>query len=146
MLASFLSSWIRFGLVLNTFYVYSLAVAVTLIVYPSTLYVFDLYNLEDIPFVGDAAFPQQPHRCFRYNHIHGSFLPSARALWKRHNGDPGELDWLFLNALGGGLTGPFSNIRNREIPDLGPGAGIGKAIYDLLKSPFSPYEVRGFSR
>ncbi len=46
MLANFLSSWIRFGLFSTQLYVYGLAVAVTLTVYPSTLYVFDLYNLE----------------------------------------------------------------------------------------------------
>ena len=131
---------------LNTFYVYSLAVAVTLIVYPSTLYVFDLYNLERTFRSWETAFRSS------LTVVSGAII-SVVVFYLLPEGAYGRgimaiqvsLIWLFLNAWRWAYGALFQTSAIGKSPTLVLGAGhCGKAIYDLLKSPFSPYEVRGF--
>ena len=146
MLANFLSSWIRFGLFSNTLYVYGLAVAVTLVVYPSTLYVFDLYNLERTFRSWETAFRSS------FTVVSGGIV-SVVVFYLLPQGAYGRgimaiqmgLIWLFLNGWRWAYGALFQASAIGRTPTLVLGAGqCGKAIYDLLCSPFSPYEVKGF--
>lgn len=146
MLANFLSSWIRFGLFSNTVYVYGLAVAVTLIVYPSMLYVFDLYNLERTFRSWETAFRSSLT-------VFSGGIISVVVFYLLPDGSYGRgimaiqmgLTWLFLNGWRWAYGTLFQTSAIGKTPILVLGAGqCGKAICDLLGSPFSPYEVKGF--
>ncbi len=55
------------------------------------------------------------------------------------------LIWLFFNGWRWAYGALFQTSAIGKTPTLVLGAGLcGKAIYDLLCSPFSPYEVKGF--
>jgi sugar transferase (PEP-CTERM system associated) len=144
--ANFLSSWIRFGLVSNTLYVYGLAVVVTLVVYPSALYIFDLYNLERTFRSWETAFRSSLT-------VVAGGLVSMVVFYLLPDGAYGRgimaiqmcLIWLFLNAWRLAYGALFQTSAIGKTPILVLGAGqCGKAIFDLLCSPFSPYEVKGF--
>jgi sugar transferase (PEP-CTERM system associated) len=144
--ANFLSSWIRFGLVSNTLYVYGLAVVVTLVVYPSALYVFDLYNLERTFRSWETAFRSSLT-------VVAGGLVSMVVFYLLPGGAYGRgimaiqmcLVWLFFNAWRLAYGALFQTSAIGKTPILVLGAGhCGKAIFDLLCSPFSPYEIKGF--
>jgi len=146
MLTNFLSSWIRFGLISNTLYVYGLAVAVTLAVYPSTLYIFDLYNLERTFRSWETALRSS------LTVVSGGIV-SMVVFYMLPHGAYGRglmgiqmcLIWLFLNGWRWAYGALFQASAIGRTPTLVLGAGqCGRAICDLLSSPFSPYEVKGF--
>lgn len=144
--ASFLATWIRFGLFSNTLFAYTLAVAVTLVVYPSTLYVFDLYNLERTFRSWETALRSS------LTVVAGAVV-SMVIFYLLPGGAYGRgimaiqmgLIWVFINAWRLAYGALFQTSAIGKTPILVLGAGrCGKAIFDLLCSPFSPYEVKGF--
>ena len=146
MVANFLASWIRFGLLSNTLYIYSLAVIVSAVVHPSTLYVFDLYNLERTFRSWETALRSS------FSVVAGGLI-SMVIFYLLPTGAYGRgimaiqicLIWLFFNGWRWVYGALFQATAIGRTPTLVLGAGhCGKAIYDLLCSPFSPYEVKGF--
>jgi sugar transferase (PEP-CTERM system associated) len=144
-LADLFSAWIRFGIPINALAFYTRACTVTLFVYPATLYIFDLYNMER---------PFRPwERTYRsalavilagalsmiifYFLPHGRYGRGIMALQM-------VVAWVLLTGWRWAYSVLFQSTV-RKIPALILGAGpCGKAIYELLISPFSPYEVKGF--
>jgi len=145
-LANLLSSWIRRGLVSSTLNVDGLAMAMALIVYPPMFYVFDLYNLERTFRSWEAAFRSG------LTVVSGGII-SVVVFYLLPQGAYGRgvlaiqmgLTWLFLSGWRWVYGALFQTSAIGKNPTLILGAGrCGKAIYDLLRLPFSPYEVRGF--
>lgn len=144
-LADLFSAWIRFGFPINALAFYTRACTVTLLVYPATLYVFDLYNMERSfrPWERTYRSALAVLLAGALSMIIFYFLPHGRygrgimalqmvAAWILLTGWRWTYSVLFQSTI-------------RKVPALILGAGsCGKAIYELLVSPFSPYEVRGF--
>jgi sugar transferase (PEP-CTERM system associated) len=146
MAANFVSTWIRIGLAANTLSLYSIAVSVTLVLYPLTLYVFDLYNLERTFRSWETGFRSGLTVAFG-----GVF--SIFVFYVLDKGQFGRgimaiemgLTWLFLNGWRWAYGALFQSSAIRKVPVLILGAGgCGSTICELLGSPFSPYDVRGF--
>ncbi|HVN95523.1 MAG TPA: sugar transferase [Syntrophorhabdaceae bacterium] len=145
MFANFLSTWIRFGMPLNTLKEYTVASFITIVIYPVTLYIFDLYNVErsfrswEMAYrsafavtagglVAMIAFYLVPYGPYG----RGIMAIEVLLVWGLFN------IWRFLYGLIFQKTAP-------RVPALIVGAGAcGRAIYEVLKSPLSPYEIRGF--
>lgn len=144
-LADLFSAWIRFGVPINALAFYTRACTVTLLVYPVTFYIFDLYNME-------RSF-RPWERTYRtalavilagvlsmiifYFLPHGRYGRGIMALQM-------AVAWVLLTGWRWAYAVLFQSTI-RKIPALIIGAGTcGKAIYDLLISPLSPYEVKGF--
>lgn len=147
-LANFLSAWIRFAsptFLFSNIAQYALALLVTLFFYPLSLYVFDLYSMR---------------RLFRswetlYRTILAVLLGSVLCIVTFYLVPQGQygrgimaiqmvLTCLFLTGWRWAYGLCFQASKWR-IPVLILGAGqAGMVIYDLLKSPLSPYVVRGF--
>jgi FlaA1/EpsC-like NDP-sugar epimerase len=144
-LAGFISTWIRFGIALNSIDLYTIAWTVTLVLFPPTFYIFDLYN---------------PERSFRswetcYRSAMGVAVVGALSMvvfFFVPFGAYGRsimvvqafISWVFLNGWRW-LFGIYFQKAAPKIPVIIIGAGeCGQALYDLLKSPLSPYEIKGF--
>ena len=144
-IANSLSVWIRFGEPLDTVAMYTIASVITLCIYPVFLYIFDLYSVRRSfrswvtlcrsslaialgGFVVMIAFYMLPYQ------------PYGRGIM----GINLVLVWTFLNGWRWAYGSLFQTAIPR-IPALILGAGhCGRRIFDLLKSPLSPYEVKGF--
>ncbi len=144
-LAHFAAVWIRFGNPINIFAFYKSVITITLFIYPVCLYVFDLYNtsrafrsietayrlmLGVILGVGISIFIFYIFPSSEYGRglmaIHMTILFIMLIGWR----------WFF------GIIYQSSIIKT---PALILGAGYsGKALYELLKSKASPYEIKGF--
>ena len=144
-LSNFLSAWIRFGLPVNSVAMYTIAWVVTLILFPPAFYIFDLYN---------------PERSFRsWETAYRSALAiglvavlSVCVFFLLPNGTYGRgvmvlqvvVAWVFVNGWRSLYSAYFQKATSK-IPVIVIGAGeSGRNLYDLLKSPLSPYEVKGF--
>ena len=145
MLASFLATWLRFGFPVNTIAIYTTAFVVTLVFYPPALYIFDLYNIE---------------RTFRsWESVYRSMLAVAlggilvvsvffvvpfgaygRGIMAIQVG----LVWIFIYGWRWLCTDLFPKANSKNTALIVGAGNCGKAIYRLLKSPLSPYEVKGF--
>lgn len=144
-IANYLSTWIRFGIPLDTLTEYTIASVITLGIYPATLYIFDLYNVE-------RSFRSWETACRSALAIAlGGFLVIF-AFYLLPYGSYGRgimaiqilLVWVLLNGWRWAYGLLFQAAIPR-IPALILGAGnCGKIIYDLLKSPLSPYDIKGF--
>lgn len=144
-LANFLGAWIRLGFFLHTIEVYTVASAITIAIYPVAFYIFDLYNAKRSFRSWEAAYRSA------FAVALGGFAailafyvlpygPFGRGLMAIQMG----LIWLLLNGWRWFFGGFFQTAMPR-IPTLILGAGFcGRTIYDLLKSPLSPYDVKGF--
>lgn len=143
--AHYLASWIRFGNPIDVVSFYTRVFAVTLVVYPVTLYIFDLYNVSR-PFRSREAIV----RSFLGTITGGSlsilifyllpYGPYGRGIMAIHM----VLVWSFVIGWRW-CFGLIFQTLGRSVPALILGAGkSGRAIFDLLKSPLSPYEVKGF--
>jgi hypothetical protein len=144
-IGSILSPWIRLGVPLDTFTLYTTASVTTLAIYPMTLYIFDLYNVERVfrswetavrsalaiglgGFIVIISFYLLPHGPYG----RGIMAIQLAMVWLFLNGWRWAYGFLFQTAI-------------PKIPTLILGAGFcGKTIYGLLKSPLSPYEIKGF--
>ena len=144
-LAHYLASLIRFSESINSISFYAWVFFVTLIVYPTALYIFDLYNIS---------------RAFRsletlYRSALALFIGGIVSVFLFYLAPYGwygrgvmaihmVLSWILLNGWRWAYSAIFQPAIDR-IPVLVLGAGkSGRVIYELLKSRLSPYEVKGF--
>lgn len=144
-LAGFISTWVRFGLPLNSIQLYTIAWTVTLVLSPPILYVFDLYNPERSfrswetgyrSAIGVAVVAVLSMGVFFFVPFgaYGRAIMVVQAF----------LSWVFLNGWRW-LYGIYFQKAAPKIPVIVIGAGdCGQTLYDLLKSPLSPYEIKGF--
>jgi sugar transferase (PEP-CTERM system associated) len=144
-LASFLSTWIRFGVFFDTLVIYTIASTITLGVYPATLYIFDLYNIERSFRSWETAY----RSAFAMGL--GGLLTMV-TFYLLPYGPYGRgimaiqlvLAWAFLNGWRWAY-GLLFQATVPKTPALILGAGTcGKTIYELLKGPLSSYEIKGF--
>ncbi|OPY80550.1 MAG: UDP-N-acetylgalactosamine-undecaprenyl-phosphate N-acetylgalactosaminephosphotransferase [Syntrophorhabdus sp. PtaU1.Bin153] len=144
-LAGFLSGLVRFGYPVNMLVEYTIASTITLIIYPSVFYIFDLYNV--------GRFFRSRKTAFRSGLAVALGGSCAMLLFYAVPfGQYGRgimaiqmvFVWGLLN-LWRWAFGFFFQNAVPKIPTLILGAGYcGSTIYELLKSPLSPYEVKGF--
>lgn len=143
--AHFIASWIRFGQLVDIISVYTRTFTITLIIYPIFLYIFDLYNINRL-----FRSWQTAYRSALAIIIGGTisififylvpYGPYGRGMMAIQMG----ITWILLNGLRL-IYSVFYQFTITKIPALILGAGsTGRAVYELLKSPFSPYEIRGF--
>ncbi len=143
-ITSILSSWIRLGIPDDITRFYTLVPSITLIMYPLMLFIFDLYNVERSFRTWETAF----RSAFA---LGSGTLLSVEALyllpyepWRGIMTIQFILTWILINGWRL-LYGYLFQTAIPKIPALILGAGFcGKTIYGLLKSPLSPYEVKGF--
>ena len=144
-LAGFLSTWIRFGMPENTIQEYTIAWTVTMVLFPPLLYVFDLYNPERSFRSWDTAY-RSGLAVVLVSILAVSifFLVPFGAYGRGIMVIQAFLAWLFLNGWRW-LYGFYFQKAAPKIPVVIIGAGAcGRALYQLLKSPLSPYEIKGF--
>lgn len=144
-LACAVSSFMRSGFIVAIDPAAIVAFSFTLFVYPMALYIFDLYNPERTFRSVETAL----RSCLAV--ILGGVLSmflfyfvaqgqSARAVMTIHV----CVTWLLLNAWRWAYGALFQGAV-KKIPTLVLGAGYcGKVLTELLASPFSRYEVKGF--
>jgi sugar transferase (PEP-CTERM system associated) len=144
-LAHFIASWIRFGQPINIISLYTQTFTITIVIYPVALYVFDLYNISRLFRSWETAYRSAlaiilggTLSIFIFYLIpHG---PYGRGIMAVQMG----VTWIFLNGLRW-FYGVMFQSTMTKIPALILGAGFtGRAVYELLKSSFAPYEIRGF--
>jgi sugar transferase (PEP-CTERM system associated) len=144
-LAIFLSIGLRIGFERGVILHYAIEPACTLILYPLALYIFDLYNVERVFRSWDTTFRSAIAVAL------GAFL-AVSAFYVIPLGPYGRgimvieavFVWYFLN-LWRWSYGIIFQKSGQKVPTLILGAGCcGRTIYRLLKSPLSPYEVKGF--
>jgi sugar transferase (PEP-CTERM system associated) len=142
---NYAATWIRLRYPINVISLYTAGFITTLLIYPIALYIFDLYNmsksfrsLESIyrgtyaiilgGFVSSFLFYLIPHGAY------GRGIMAIQMV----------LAWILLNAWRWAYSALFQSSITKT-PTLILGAGYtGQAAYALLKSPLSPYEVKGF--
>lgn len=143
--AGFISTFIRFGVPVNALELYTIASLITIVMYPSVFYIFDLYNMERSFRSWETAYrsvfavalsgicsilmfyiiPYGPYGR-GIMAIQMFFVWGLMNVWR----------WMF---------GYFFQKAMPKIPTLILGAGhCGRTIYELLNSPLSPYEIKGF--
>jgi sugar transferase (PEP-CTERM system associated) len=117
---------------------------VSVICYPAALYVFDMYNAERSFHRGDMV-----KRCLCAILLGGAVSVLFSAVVGEHaiaRGQP--LHMAMLLALFAGCRYAYSTLSQTTLvkkPVLIVGAGdTGLAIYNILRSPASPYTVKGF--
>ena len=124
---------------------YSLEPAFTLIMYPLTLYIFDLYNIQRVFRSWETSLRSAVA-------VGLGTLLVVLVFYMAPVGPYGRgvmaleaiLAWYFLNVWRF-LYGILFQKSGQRKPVLIIGAGsCGKRICKLLKSPLSPYEIRGF--
>ncbi len=144
-LAVVLSIGLRISFRWNIILYFSMEPAFTLVLYPLALYIFDLYNVERVFRSWETTFRSAIAVAL------GAFLAVA-AFYVVPFGPYGRgimvieavLVWYFLN-LWRWSYGIIFQKSGQKVPTLILGAGFcGKTIYKLLRSPLSPYEVKGF--
>lgn len=144
-LAVILSIGLRISFHWNIILYFSIEPASTLVLYPLALYIFDLYNVERVFRSWETTFRSAIAVAL------GAFLAVA-AFYVVPFGPYGRgimvieavLVWYFLN-LWRWSYGIIFQKSGQRVPTLILGAGFcGRTIYKLLKSPLSPYEVKGF--
>ncbi len=144
-LAHYLASLIRFSEPVSTLSFYAWVFIVTLCVYPTTLYIFDLYNIS-------RAFRSWETLLRSVLAIFTGGVASVFLFYLAPYGWYGRgvmaihmiLSWVLLNAWRWAYAVFFQPSMAR-IPVLILGAGqSGRAVYELLKSRISPYDVKGF--
>ena len=144
-LAHCLASLIRFGEPVDPVFFYTWVIFVTLFVYPTALYIFDLYNLSRLFRSVETLLRSAFAICaggivsifIFYLVPYGWY---GRGIMAIHM----VITWILLN--GWRLTySAFFQPAMAKIPVLVLGAGqSGRALHELLKSRFSPYDVKGF--
>lgn len=144
-LAHYLASLIRFSEPVNTLLFYTWVFIVTLCVYPTALYIFDLYNIsrtfrswETLLRSALAIFIGGVISVFLfYLAPYGWYGRGVMAIHM-------VLAWVLLNGWRWTYAAFFQPAMAR-IPVLILGAGqSGRSVYELLKSRLSPYDVKGF--
>jgi len=124
---------------------YSIGPASTLVLYPLALYIFDLYNVERVFRSWETTFRSAIAVAL------GTFL-AVSVFYAAPLGPYGRgvmvieasLAWYFLN-LWRWSYGIVFQKTGSKVPTLILGAGFcGRTICRLLRSPLSPYEVKGF--
>jgi sugar transferase (PEP-CTERM system associated) len=144
-LSIFLSIGLRINFTANTLMAYSSEPSLTLVLYPLTLYIFDLYNVERFFRSWETTLRSAMAVCLGtvltvlifYIAPIGPFGRGVMIL-------EAVMVWYFLNIWRWSYGIIFQKSGQRR-PVLILGAGLcGKTIYRLLKSPLSPYDVKGF--
>jgi sugar transferase (PEP-CTERM system associated) len=144
-MAHSLSAWIRFGKSWDTIAAYTIASAITLSIYPVSLYIFDLYNVQRSFRSRETAYRSALAIALGgFAAIIAFYLlpysPYGRGIMAIEL----ALAWIFLNGWRW-IYGFLFQTATPRIPALILGAGhCGRRINDLLKSPLSPYEIKGF--
>lgn len=143
-LAHYVSLWIRFGFPIDPA-AWAIAFAVTLLCYPPALYIFDLYNISRLFSWYEIAYRSALA-------VIGAETISAIVLYLLPQETYGRgvmaiqlvLCWVLLNGWRNGYRFLFQSSMPR-IPVIIVGAGdSGHGAFELLRSPFSPYEVKAF--
>ncbi|OPY00320.1 MAG: UDP-N-acetylgalactosamine-undecaprenyl-phosphate N-acetylgalactosaminephosphotransferase [Syntrophorhabdus sp. PtaB.Bin006] len=144
-LAGFMSGMARFGSPVNTLERYKIASTITLVLYPSVFYIFDLYNMGRFFRSWETA----------YRSAFAVALGGLCAILMFYAVPYGQygrgimaIQMVFIWALFNFWRWAFGFFFQKAIPKIPTiilGAGYcGKTIYELLKSPLSPYEIKGF--
>jgi FlaA1/EpsC-like NDP-sugar epimerase len=124
---------------------YSIGPISTLVLYPLALYIFDLYNVERVFRSWETTFRSAIAVtlgtllavCVFYAVPLGPYGRGVMVI-------EASLAWYFLN-LWRWSYGIVFQKTGPKVPTLILGAGFcGRTICRLLKSPLSPYEVKGF--
>lgn len=154
-LANFLGTWIRSGVSLNDLlldlYVqnllpqYAVALLVTLFFYPLAMYVFDLYSVQRLYNSWETVY-----RC-ALSVLFGGILCIV-IFYLAPQGQFGRgimaIQMLLTCFCLTGWRWAYGlnfQTSKRKIPIIIIGTGLAaKVINELLKSPFSPYDVKGF--
>jgi FlaA1/EpsC-like NDP-sugar epimerase len=144
-LAGFLSTWIRFGLHVNMLREYAITWTVMIVLLPPVLYVFDLYGPERSFRSWDTAYRSALAVVLAAILVISVFFIAPFGAYGRGIvAIQVLLAWFFVNGWRW-LYGIYFQKAALKIPVIIVGAGSsGRVLYDLLKSPLSPYEVRGF--
>jgi sugar transferase (PEP-CTERM system associated) len=144
-IASLLGAWIRFANNIDLLVDYTGAFALTLLFAPMCLYVFDMYNTEKRFGLLSSAY--RISLAFVTVTLLLSVLFYMIPQWQFGRGMlfvQTLLAVLFLVAWRTAYSALLPS-TTAKIPTLIVGAGeSGMAVYKLLKTPFSPYEVKGF--
>ncbi len=144
-LAGFLSGLARFGFLVNMPVSYTIASTITLVIYPSVFYIFDLYNMGRFFRSWETAYRSAIAVTLGglcavlmfYAVPYGQYGRGIMAIQM-------FFIWGLLNFWRWAF-GFFFQKAVPKIPTLILGAGYcGRTIYELLKSPLSPYEIKGF--
>jgi len=144
-LAHYLAAWTRFGDPVNVISFYTRVFAVTLLVYPIALYIFDLYNISRSFRSWETSYRSAlavilgggVSILIFYMAPYG---PYGRGIMVIHV----ALTWILLNGWRWAY-GIYFQSTAMKASTLILGAGqSGRAVYELLKSSFSPYEIKGF--
>lgn len=144
-LAHYLASLVRFSEPVSTLSFYAWVFIVTMCVYPTALYIFDLYNIsrtfrswETLLRSALAIFIGGVVSVFLfYLAPYGWYGRGVMAIHM-------FLAWVLLNGWRWAYAAFFQPALSR-IPVLILGAGqSGRTVYELLKSRLSPYDVKGF--
>ncbi len=144
-LAIIVAIGLRIGFAWKAVLHYSIVPVSTLVLYPLALYIFDLYNVERVFRSWETTFRSAIAVAL------GTFL-AVCAFYAIPLGPYGRgvmvieasLAWYFLN-LWRWSYGIVFQKTGPKVPTLILGAGFcGRTICRLLRSPLSPYEVKGF--
>ncbi len=144
-LAVALSIGLRINFTWNTLAIYSLEPSFTLILYPVALYIFDLYNVQRVFRSWETAFRSAIAVGLGTVLVVSAFYiaplgPYGRGIMVLE----AIFAWYFLNIWRFGYGIIFQKSGQKK-PVLILGAGsCGKTIYKLLRSPLSPYDIKGF--
>jgi sugar transferase (PEP-CTERM system associated) len=143
----YIALFIRFGDEVQDIFLYTQRLIIPFLIYPITIYIFDLYNIS---------------RSFRswevlYRSALAIFLGGSLSIFVFYLMPESAYGrgvmaihmavvWIFLNGWRWIYSFLFqAAINAKKIPALILGAGSsGNAVYELLKSRFSPYEIKGF--
>ncbi len=143
--AVILSIGLRIRFSWDTVTAYAVEPSFTLALYPVALYIFDLYNVQRVFRSWETAFRSAIAVGLGTIIVVSIFYIAP--LWPYGRGVmllEAVLSWYFLNLWRFGYGIMFQKSGQRK-PVLILGAGAcGKTIYKLLKSPLSPYEIKGF--
>jgi sugar transferase (PEP-CTERM system associated) len=146
-LGHYVALFIRFGDEIHNIFLYTQRLIVPLLIYPVTMYIFDLYNIS-------RAFRswETSYRSTLAIILGGTlsififYLMPESAYGRGVMAIHMAIIWILLNGWRWIYSFLFqAAINAKKIPALILGAGnSGNAVYELLKSRFSPYEIKGF--
>jgi len=143
----YVALFIRFGDETQNIFLYTQRLIIPIFIYPVTIYIFDLYNISRSFRSWEASY-----RSALAIFLGGTlsifvfYLMPESAYGRGVMAIHMAIVWIFLNGWRWIYSFLFQTAINaKKIPALILGAGSsGNAVYELLKSRFSPYEIKGF--
>ena len=144
-LSNFLSLWLRFGTPVGHDKSYTLPFIITMFFYSVTLYVFDMYNHRRLYPSWETWYRTALSVFFGGALSFSTFYLLPEGLYGR---GIMAIQMVLAMVLIAGWRYVYSGLihsTGRKISTIVIGAGeCGRSVYELLRSPFSPYEVRAF--